>query len=91
MMSSELGKAIAIPAVIGALIAVPVPLIGPPFGALLGAAFGYYQHIMRPQKAGDPKNSDVLSDLAKLEALRQAGTITEAEFNETKKELLSRL
>lgn len=43
VMRSELVKDVAAHAAIGALIAVPVPLVGPAFGAITGASLGHYK------------------------------------------------
>lgn len=42
MFENPVAKRTAIAAGIGALIAIPVPFVGPLFGALAGAGFGYF-------------------------------------------------
>ncbi len=41
MLDNPVAKRTAIAAGIGALIAIPVPFVGPVFGALAGAAYGF--------------------------------------------------
>jgi hypothetical protein len=41
MFENPVAKRTAIAAGIGALIAIPVPFVGPVFGALVGAGYGY--------------------------------------------------
>jgi hypothetical protein len=41
MFESPVAKRTAIAAGIGALIAIPVPFVGPIFGAVVGAGYGY--------------------------------------------------
>lgn len=41
MFENPIAKRTAIAAGIGALIAIPVPFVGPIFGALVGAGYGY--------------------------------------------------
>lgn len=42
MFDNPVAKRTAIAAGIGALIAIPVPFVGPIFGALAGGAFGFF-------------------------------------------------
>ena len=42
MFEDPVAKRTAIAAGIGALIAIPVPFVGPLFGALAGAGYGYF-------------------------------------------------
>ena len=42
MLANPVAKRTAIAAGIGALIAIPVPFVGPIFGALVGAGYGYF-------------------------------------------------
>lgn len=41
MFDNPVAKRSAIAAGIGALIAIPVPFVGPLFGAVVGAGYGY--------------------------------------------------
>jgi hypothetical protein len=47
ILKTEIGKAMAIGAGAGALIAIPIPFVGPIFGAALGAAAGYLRVITK--------------------------------------------
>ena len=47
MFENPVAKRTAIAAGIGALIAIPVPFVGPIFGALVGAGYGFF--TARPQ------------------------------------------
>ena len=38
-----LGKSMAKWAAIGAVVAIPVPFVGPPIGAVAGAAYAYWK------------------------------------------------
>ena len=42
MLEDPVARRTAIAAGIGALIAIPVPLVGPIIGALAGAGYGYF-------------------------------------------------
>ena len=42
MFENPVAKRTAIAAAIGAVIAIPVPFVGPIFGALAGAGYGYF-------------------------------------------------
>ncbi|HZF42890.1 MAG TPA: hypothetical protein VEZ48_05735 [Sphingomonadaceae bacterium] len=44
----KLGKNMAIAAGIGAVIAIPVPFIGPVIGAAAGAGYAWYKAKKRP-------------------------------------------
>lgn len=41
MFENPIAKRTAIAAAVGAVIAIPVPFVGPIFGALVGAGYGY--------------------------------------------------
>jgi hypothetical protein len=42
MFENPIAKRTAIAAAVGAVIAIPVPFVGPIFGALVGAGYGYF-------------------------------------------------
>jgi hypothetical protein len=42
MLDNPVAKRTAIAAGIGALIAIPLPFVGPIFGAVVGAGFGFF-------------------------------------------------
>lgn len=42
-----LGKSMAKWGALGAVVAIPVPFIGPPLGALVGAGYAYYKSKKR--------------------------------------------
>ena len=42
MFENPVAKRTAIAAGIGALVAIPVPFVGPRFGAVVGAGYGYF-------------------------------------------------
>ena len=39
--NKELGRSMAKWAALGAVVAIPVPFVGPPLGAIAGAAYAY--------------------------------------------------
>lgn len=42
MFENPVAKRTAIAAAVGALIAIPVPFVGPLFGAVVGAGWGFF-------------------------------------------------
>ena len=44
----DLGKSMAKWAALGAVVAIPVPFVGPVFGAIAGAGYAYYKGSKRP-------------------------------------------
>ena len=51
MQDKQLGKSMAKYAAIGAVIAIPVPFIGPIIGAAAGAGYAYYKNNKRQSGA----------------------------------------
>lgn len=47
-------KSIAAHAAVGALIAIPVPFVGPIFGAVVGGAYGVYKNRNRGDRYDIP-------------------------------------
>ncbi len=94
VMRSDLAKDVAAGASIGAVIAIPLPIIGPMAGAAIGAGLGVYKNFTRKGHSAStivdhvvvPK--DVHAELLKLYDLWQKGIITEAEFEIQKKTIL---
>lgn len=106
VLNSDLGKAATKGAAIGAVAAIPIPIIGPIAGAIVGAGIGGYLNIKHgvgtmPKEAADDQNAangkqpqateDVIADLKKLDDLRQAGILSDGEFQEQKSKLLKRI
>lgn len=88
---SDMAKDAATGAAIGALVAVPIPLIGPIGGAAVGAMLGVYKNVTKTQGHDDPAETvDIHGELLKLDELRQKGVITDDEFADQKKKLLSK-
>jgi len=88
---SDMAKDAATGAAIGALVAVPIPLIGPVGGAAVGAMLGVYRNITKGESHEEQlETPDVHGELLKLDDLRQKGILTDAEFDEQKKKILSK-
>ncbi len=90
-MRSGMVKDAAAGAVVGAGIAIPVPVIGPLAGAAIGAGLGMYKNIIRkdsntPRTIEAPK--DVHGEILKFDDLREKGIISDSEFEIQKKKLL---
>jgi hypothetical protein len=47
MLENPIAKRTAVAALIGAVIAIPVPFVGPIFGALVGGGIGYFTATQR--------------------------------------------
>lgn len=79
-------------AAVGAVVAVPLPVVGPVIGAVVGAGIGVYlghktnTSSQTSALPGPPK--DLHDELLKLDALRQRGLLTDAEFDAQKRKLL---
>ena len=99
---SDLGKTSLRGAAVGAVAAVPIPVIGPITGAVVGAGIGAFLnlkygvgHGSAQKNKGDmdlpPHPTDeVLEDLRKLNALHRDGAITDEEFEELKSKMMKR-
>ena len=90
LSKSAMVKDAAAGAAVGALIAIPIPVIGPMGGAAVGAMLGVYRNLTRSNGDGDqPMTPDMYAELTKLDDLRQKGILTDAEFDVQKKKILS--
>jgi hypothetical protein len=90
-LSSDLAKDVVAFGALGAIIAVPVPFIGPVFGGAVGAGLGVFKNLSR--KPGQAPiqmqaSQDVYSEILKFEDLRQKGIISDIEFEAQKKKLM---
>ncbi|GAB4214658.1 MAG: hypothetical protein OHK0012_13180 [Synechococcales cyanobacterium] len=93
-VQSDLAKDAVSGAAIGAIVAVPVPIVGPVVGATVGAGLGVYKNLTKP---GQPpqiilpqkEKVDIYGEMLKVEDLRQKGILTDEEFADMKKRLLS--
>ena len=106
VLHSDLGKAATKGAAIGAVAAIPVPLIGPIGGAIVGAGVGSYLSLKHGigrsssedsgdhsvPNGGQPQSTDgLLQDIKRLDELRQSGVLSDVEFQEQKAKLLKRI
>ena len=91
---APLAKDIATYAVVGAAIAIPLPLVGPAIGAAVGAGLGLWRNMTRsealapsqPDSSSPPQ--DPISELERLHELKEKGAITDEEFSAQKRKLL---
>ena len=88
-MSSSIAKDAASFAAVGAVLAMPLPIIGPLTGAAIGACAGIYKNIKNPSEKRAPTSTpDIYEELMKLEELRNKDIITQAEFDDQKRKIL---
>ena len=76
---------------VGAVVAGPIPVIGPAFGAVVGAGLGIYKNVTKGGSASTSAQAlpaDIHSELLKLDDLRQKGVLSEEEFEIQKKKIL---
>ena len=95
VLQAEMTRDVATGAAIGAAVAIPVPLAGPAVGAVFGAGIGLYKNLTRATGGSATSNTpaasrDEITDLARLDDLRQRGILTESEFQGHKRKLLRR-
>ncbi len=89
-VNSNTAKDIASFAAVGAVLAVPIPLIGPLTGAAIGACAGIYKNITHPKPSENNNNhpKDIYEELLKLEELRSKKILSQTEFEEQKSKIL---
>jgi hypothetical protein len=81
-------------ALLGAVVAVPLPIIGPAIGASIGASVGVYKNLTKPEQplnilSPSPKNqTDFYQEMLNLDDLKQKGILSEDEFVIMKKRFL---
>lgn len=92
VLQADMTRDVATGAAIGAAVAIPVPIVGPAAGAVVGAGVGLYKNLTRPVHGPVAKSAaastDPISDLARLDDLRDRGILTEDEFKTAKRKLL---
>lgn len=96
---TEVAKEAAAYAAVGAAVAVPIPLIGPVGGAIVGAGFAVFKSFKKKEVKVDEPSVVVTSaqnfspvgvsdELFKLAVLRDKGILTEDEYASQKSRLL---
>lgn len=96
---TELARDAAACAAVGAAVAVPIPLIGPVGGAIVGAGLAVFRSFKKQEARADERSllaalgktanpMGVSDELLKLAALREKGILTEAEYATQKSRLL---
>lgn len=88
---TPLTKDVAFYAVIGAAIAIPLPVVGPAIGAAVGAGLGLFRNLKRtPPEVSDTsqRETDPLAELKRLHVLMEKGVLTEEEFVVRKRKIL---
>jgi hypothetical protein len=93
LSKSQVAKDAATGAAIGAVAAVPIPLVGPMFGAVVGGGIGAAISLKRswsnPQTPSEPTGPfDFHKEMTELDDLRQKGILSQKEFDARKKKLL---
>ena len=94
VVRSEMTRDAATGAVIGAVAAIPLPVVGSMAGAIVGAGVGVYKNLCRKEGSdsaaakASASERDIHSELIKLAELREKSIITDAEFEAEKKKIL---
>jgi len=100
---SELVRDVTSAAAVGAVIAVPIPVVGPMTGAVVGGALGAYKNLTNPSSrryepvlpesnvpSATVQDPDIYEKLIKFDDLRKKGILSDVEFEEQKKRLLGK-
>lgn len=97
---SELAKDAATGAGIGAVAAIPIPIIGPAIGAVVGAGAGVFLNFRKnaspksdssnKDAAGIAPNMDLDKRLTELDNLLKKGILSRKEFDAEKKKALKK-
>lgn len=103
VVRSEIVRDVTSAAAVGAVIALPLPIVGPMAGAFVGGALGAYKSLTSPtSRKSEPASSepsvakttaqdpDLYEKLIKFDDLRKKGILSDAEFEEQKKKLLGK-
>ncbi len=86
VIQSDLVKDAGQCAIVGAVIAVPLPIIGPAIGASIGASLGVYKNLTKPEQPSNilPQSTnsqiDFYQEMLNLDDLKQKGIISDDEF-----------
>ncbi len=103
VVRSDIVRNVTSAAAVGAVIALPLPIVGPMAGAVVGGALGAYKSLTSPaSRRSEPappvpnipnaaaQDSDLYEKLIKFDDLRKKGILSDAEFEEQKKKLLGK-
>ena len=93
VIRSDMVRDAAAGAAVGAVVTLPMPIIGSLAGATFGAGIGVYKNLTKSGPSETPlveakSGLDVHAALLKLEDLRQKNIITQVEFDAQKKKIL---
>jgi hypothetical protein len=76
------------------VVTLPLPVVGPATGAVVGAAIGVYKNLTTRRSSGGspalPEPVDLHAEITKLDELRQKGLLTEQEFERQKRSILAK-
>lgn len=77
----------------GAVIALPIPLVGSMLGAAIGGGIGLVRNLRRPTTAtGAPTEmGDALDQLEKLRKLKAGGALSEQDYDDLKAKIIGRV
>lgn len=87
-------KDVATFAAAGAVIAIPIPFVGPALGAAVGAGLGLWRNMTRHETLVLPSPDvpapppDPIAELERLHGLKEKGVITDDDFLAQKRKLL---
>lgn len=84
---APLTKDVATYAAVGAVVALPLPIVGSAIGAAVGAGLGLWRNMTRHETL-TPVLPDPLAEIERLHGLHERGAITDDEFSAWKAKLL---
>lgn len=92
-LDKTLVKDVSSYAAAGAVIALPIPLVGSLLGAAIGGGIGLVRNLKRPTTASvaSTEMADALEQLEKLEKLKVDGVLSEQHYDDLKAKIIDRV